>query len=85
MINSVGPVLIGGQTVKRAESTLKTRLSRIYGDIGSGTHIRLTINRARSITINVVGDVVVPGVYALPALAQVTSAIFMAGHLKNQM
>ena len=83
MINSVGPVLIGGQTVKRAESTLKTRLSRIYGDIGSGTHIKLTINRARSITINVVGDVVVPGVYALPALAQVTSAIFMAGGLEE--
>ena len=83
MINSVGPVQIGGLTIKKAESTLKTRLSRIYGDIGSGTHVKLSVNRARSITVNVVGDVVVPGVYALPALAQVSSAIFMAGGLEE--
>ena len=79
LVNGVGPVTIGGQTIKRAESTLKTRLSRIYGDIGSSSHLKLTINRARSITVNVVGDVLMPGAYALPALAQVTSAIFMSG------
>ena len=79
MVNGVGPVAVGGMTVKRAESTLKTRLSRIYGDIGSSSHLKLTINRVRSITVNVVGDVLMPGAYALPALAQVTSAIFMSG------
>ena len=83
LINGVGPVAIGGMTLKRAESTLKTRLSRIYGDIGSSTHIKLSLNRARSITVNVVGDVVVPGAYALPALAQVTSALFMAGGVEE--
>ena len=83
LINGVGPVAIGGMTIKRAESTLKTRLSRIYGDIGSSTHIKLSLNRARSITVNVVGDVVVPGAYALPALAQVTSALFMAGGVEE--
>ncbi len=79
LVNGVGPVTIGGLTIKRAESTLKSRLSKIYGDLGYGSHLRLTINRARAITVNVVGDVVVPGAYALPALAQVTSALFMAG------
>ena len=83
LVNGVGPVQIGGLTVKRAESTLKTRLSKIYGDIGSGTHIKLTLNRLRAITVNVVGDVTVPGVYALPALAQVSSAIFMAGGVEE--
>lgn len=79
MVNGVGPVTIGGLTIKRAESTLKTRLSRIYSDIGSSSHLKLTLNRARSVTVNVVGDVLVPGAYALPALAQITSAIFMSG------
>ncbi len=83
LVNGVGPVQIGGLTLKRAESTLKTRLSKIYGDIGSGTHIKLTLNRLRAITVNVVGDVTVPGVYALPALAQVSSAIFMAGGVEE--
>lgn len=83
LINGVGPVQLGGLTVKRAESTLKSKLSKIYGDIGNGTQIKLTLNRIRSITVNVVGDVVVPGAYALPALAQVTSAIFMAGGVEE--
>ena len=83
LVNGVGPVQIGGLTLRRAESTLKTRLSKIYGDIGSGTHIKLTLNRLRAITVNVVGDVTVPGVYALPALAQVSSAIFMAGGVEE--
>ena len=82
LVNGVGPVQIGGMTVKRAESTLKSRLSKIYGDLGSGSHIKLSINRARAITVNVVGDVSVPGAYALPALAQVSSALFMAGGLE---
>jgi protein involved in polysaccharide export with SLBB domain len=79
LINGVGPVVLGGLTIKRAENSLKTKLSKIYGDIGGSSHIKLSLNRARSITVNVVGDVVVPGAYALPALAQVTSALFMAG------
>ncbi|MBR1576035.1 MAG: SLBB domain-containing protein [Bacteroidales bacterium] len=83
LVNGVGPVLIGGMSVKRAETTLKNRLSKIYGDLGSGTHIKLTLNRMRSITVNVVGDVTVPGVYALPALAQVSSALFMAGGVEE--
>ena len=83
LINGIGPVTIGGLTIKRAESTLKSKLSKIYGDIGSSSHIKLTLNRARSITVNVVGDVTVPGAYALPALAQVSSALFMAGGLEE--
>ena len=83
LINGVGPVTLGGLTIKRAESTLKTKLSKIYGDIGGSSHIKLSLNRARSITVNVVGDVVVPGAYALPALAQVTSALFMAGGVQE--
>lgn len=83
LINGVGPVQLGGLTIKRAESSLKSKLSKIYGDIGNGTHIKLSLNRTRSITVNVVGDVVVPGSYALPALAQVTSAIFMAGGVEE--
>ncbi len=79
LVNGVGPVTLGGMTIKRAENTLKTKLSKIYGDIGGSTHIRVSLNRARAITVNVVGDVVVPGAYALPALAQVSSALFMAG------
>ena len=83
LVNGVGPVAIGGMTLKRAESTLKSKLSKIYGDLGYGSHIKLSINRARSITVNVVGDVSVPGAYALPALAQVSSALFMAGGVEE--
>ena len=83
LVNGVGPVAIGGMTLKRAESTLKSKLSKIYGDLGYGSHIKLSINRARSITVNVVGDVAIPGAYALPALAQVSSALFMAGGVEE--
>ena len=55
LVNGVGPVTLGGMTIKRAESTLKTKLSKIYGDIGGSTHILVSLNRARAITVNAVG------------------------------
>lgn len=83
MINGVGPVKLGGQTVKKAEATLRNNLSSIYGGIGTDTRLKLTIGKVKSMTVNVVGDVLVPGPYALPALSPLTSAIFMAGGVEE--
>lgn len=83
LINGIGPVTVGGLTAKKAESSLKNKLSKIYGDIGGATKIKLTINRVRSVTVNVVGDVMVPGAYSLPALAQIPSALYMAGGVEE--
>lgn len=83
MINGVGPVRLGGLTVKKAEAQLRNSLSTIYGGIGDDTRLRLSIGKVKSMTVNVVGDVLVPGPYSLPALSAITSAIFMAGGVEE--
>ncbi len=83
MLSGVGPVHIAGLTAKKAETALKSKLAKIYGDIGGATKLKLTINRVRAVTVSVVGDVLIPGAYALPALAQIPSALYMAGGVEE--
>lgn len=83
LINGVGPVTIGGMNVSRAATALKKKLSKIYGDLDQASHLRLSVNRMRTITVNVVGDVLVPGAYAVPALTQIASAVYMAGGVEE--
>lgn len=83
MVSGLGPVMLSGLTLKKAETALKTQLSKIYGGLGSDTKMKLSLGRAKAMTVNVVGDVLAPGAYSLPALASVTSAIFLAGGVEE--
>ena len=81
-VEDLGPVYIAGQTVSSAEKTLKAKLSRIYSDLSGsdpGSNLRLTTGRIKGVTVNVLGEVNVPGLYTLPSLSSISSAIYMAG------
>ena len=83
-IPNVGPVYLNGQTVAQAEKSVKSYLSRIYSGIESDTpdtFVKLSLGKMRSVTVNVIGEVAVPGLYTMPALTTVSSAIYMAGGL----
>ncbi len=79
-VDRIGPVYLNGLTIKEANSRIRQEFARIYAGIGSGnTSIRLTLGQIRSIQVNVMGEVAVPGTYTLPSLASVFHALYQAG------
>lgn len=81
-IPDLGPVYIAGQTVAKAEKSLKEYMSKIYSGISEptpNTFVKLALGKIRSITVNVVGDVTTPGTYTLPSLSTIASAMYLAG------
>ena len=79
VIEGFGPVAVGGMTVAQANSAIRSRLGSRY----QSSKLRLTVGETRSIMVNVVGDVKVPGTYTLSAFATVFHALYMAGGVKD--
>lgn len=79
-IPMAGPVMLAGLTISEAQARLKSHLSKIYSGLnGGGTHLSLTLGKIRSIKVNIVGEVLVPGTYTLPSLASLFNALYLAG------
>lgn len=83
-IESYGPLYLNGMTVKDANDYVRAELSKIYAGISNNTsQIRLTLGQIRSIQINVMGEVKVPGSYTLSSLASIFHALYMAGGVSD--
>lgn len=82
LVRGLGPVHLSGMTVKEANSFLQREFSKIYSGI-SGTdpnsQIKLTLGDIRTIQINIMGEVSVPGTYTLSAFSTVFHALYRAG------
>ena len=81
-IEKIGPVNLSGMTVSEANEYLKRVLGKTYSglDAPDGTlEIRLTLGNARTIQINVMGEVIQPGTYALSSFSTVFHALYRAG------
>lgn len=74
-IDNFGPVNVDGLTVAQANQRLRSTLGKRYG----GSNVRLTVGQTKTISINVMGEVKVPGTYTLSAFATVFNALYMAG------
>ncbi len=82
IIPNIGPVLLSGLTVETASEKLKRVLGKIYSGLSGAspnTFMDLSLNSVRSIKVNIVGEVAVPGTYTLPSLASVFNALYSAG------
>ena len=85
-IEKIGPVSLSGMTVSEANGYLKRMLGKTYSglDAPDGTlEIRLTLGNTRTIQINVMGEVVQPGTYALSSFSTVFHALYRAGGVSN--
>ena len=76
-VNGLGVISLNGMNIADAKEYLKSELSRIYAD--EANQIQVTLGKSRSIKINVVGEVMVPGTYTLSAFASVFHALYSAG------
>ena len=82
-IQDIGLVYISGMTVKEADNYLKRVLSKIYStddnDGNSSSELKLSLGQIRTIQINVMGEVAMPGTYALSSFSTVFHALYRAG------
>lgn len=74
-LEDFGPVNVSGLTVSQANSRIKSKLSTHF----SGSNVRLSVGQTKTITVNVMGEVEMPGTYTLSAFATVFHALYMAG------
>ena len=74
-IEGYGPVQVSGLTVAQANARLRSTVGSRY----SSSRIKLTVGQTRTIMVNVMGEVMVPGTYTLSAFATVFHALYMAG------
>ena len=86
-IQKIGPVNLSGMTVSAANEYLKGALNKIYNGLNNTTDptsdIRLTLGNIRTIQINVMGEVVQPGTYALSSFSTVFHALYRAGGVSD--
>ncbi len=78
-IEGIGPCKIGGMSVGEATAYLRSRLGQFY----SGSSIQLSVGGTRSIQVQVMGEVNVPGTYTLSSLSSAFNALYAAGGIND--
>jgi protein involved in polysaccharide export with SLBB domain len=85
LVDRLGPVYLSGLSVEAAKIRLKNKLSEIYTgllaveDDPSKVSIDLSLKNARSIIVNITGQVKSPGTYTVSAFTSIINALYAAG------
>lgn len=80
-VQELGPIYLSGKTVEEANRFLKAELGKVYSN--ENNQIRMTLGSTRTIQINIMGEVVQPGTYALSAFSTVFHALYRAGGVND--
>lgn len=71
--NLVGRIYLKGMTYGKAKELIKSRFSQVY--YVKNNSIDVTLNYSRQIIVNIVGEVVKPGSYSMPAINTALNAL----------
>ena len=82
--DKLAPVYLSGLSIRSATKRLKLRLSKIYTGLNSSNSIEkvdleLSLQKARSIVVNITGQVEAPGTYTISGFSSVLNALYAAG------
>ncbi len=86
MISQIGPVYLSGLTISQAADKIREVLSRKYAGISGEnpeSQVRVTLGQIRTIQVNVMGEVTVPGTYRLSSFSTVFHALYRAGGVSD--
>lgn len=81
----LAPVYLSGLSVGQAKTRIKNAFSQIYtglnvpNDDPSRVDLMVSLRSARSVVINISGNVQVPGTYTISAFSSVLNALYAAG------
>ncbi len=79
VVEGFGPISVSGMTLEQANK----RIGNLLGERFASSQISVTLGTTRSIVVNVMGEVAMPGTYTLSAFASVFNALYMAGGVNN--
>lgn len=80
VIDEVGPIRLAGLSVESAKATIKKKLGQYYGDCS----FNLSLGNIRTIQVQVVGEVTMPGSYSLSGLSTTFNALYAAGGISDK-
>ena len=86
MISQIGPVYLNGLTISEAGTKIREVLSRKYAGVSGDnpeSQISVTLGQIRTIQVNVMGEVAVPGTYRLSSFSTVFHALYRAGGVSS--
>lgn len=84
-INRIGPIYVSGLSMKEASNKIIDYLKKIYRGIDSSvgdvskTYASVSLAQARTVQINIIGEVKVPGTYNLSAMSSIMNALYASG------
>ena len=81
-ISQIGQVQLGGLTIKEAREKLRRALVSKYASVGGSkpnSTFSITLSNIRTIQVNVMGEVEMPGTFRLSPFATVFNALYNAG------
>ena len=84
-VPKLAPVYLSGLSVSQAKARIKNAFSKIYNGLNiqsddpSRVELMVSLRSARSVVINISGNVQVPGTYTISAFASVINALYAAG------
>ena len=81
-IPNVGPIYLNGMTIKEAEKYLKKELNKIHSGIDgedNTSEMKLTLGQIRTIQVNIMGEVAVPGTYNISSFSNIFHALYRSG------
>ena len=85
-VDNLGLVYLNGMSISEADKYLRKELNKIYSGITGDeptSEIKVTLGQIRTIQINVMGEVALPGTYALSSLSTIFHALYKAGGVSN--
>lgn len=83
IIPSVGPVSVSGRKLASVEKLLRSKLAEYFPGLSDGTSgLQVSVGRIRGVSVYVLGEVKTPGVFTLPSLCNIPTAIYMAGGVR---
>lgn len=84
-IPNAGPVFVNGMNISAAKEIILNKLKRVYAGINAPdsspykVFSNISLSKIRSIQVNIIGEVKVPGTYTLSSLSTVLNALYASG------
>jgi len=85
-IESLGMIQLSGMTIEQATEHLRKKMEQTHADINgenATSQFKVSLGKSRTIQINIMGEVAVPGTYSLSAFSTVFHAIYSAGGMSE--
>lgn len=85
-VPGLGRIQLSGLRVEQATAKIRNQFSTIYSDLDSSsprTFLGVSVGNTRSIKVNVMGEVRIPGTYTMTSFSSVFHALYAAGGIND--